>query len=190
MVIGRYSDRKGTFIQKIFSKIYFFLFRILSGSKMPTSTSPLRVMNRSFIDAYNKISDKVNFPQSLDEWIGYRHQYITINHNNRSRGKSTYTLVRKISLAFDGLLYLSDRPLKILFIIGFLTSFTSMIFMLTLIVNRVIFNNYVPGFTFLAVSIIFFSGIIIFSLGMLGLYIGKIFLEVKSRPEYIIRKIY
>lgn len=190
MVIGKYRQRKSPWKDKATSGIFFIVFRLLTGFNVPTNTSPMRVMNRRFIDAYNRLTERSRFPQGLDFWLGFRKQYVEIEHRARADKKSSYTLGKRLLLAYDGILYFSDRPLKALTIIGFTSACIGFGIGGMLIMAKLLGARFLPGYTSLVAIGLTTFGIQLTSMGVIGLYIGKIFKEVQNRPLYIIRKVY
>jgi dolichol-phosphate mannosyltransferase len=190
LVVGQYSVRNSPWINRLTAYIYFETFKFLTGLNVPQHTSPLRVMNRAFIGAYNNLTEKSRFPQGLDQWLGFRHKYIEIEHCDRVVGKSSYTFWSRMQLALTGILYFTDRPLKLIGYFGLLMAALGLLLGLGIVIQKLTGNSLLPGYASLAsISLVGF-GIQIGSLGLLGLYIGKIFREVQNRPLYIVREIY
>lgn len=190
LVIGQYAERKSPLRSKITSFIYFRVFRFLTGMDVPHNTSPMRVMSRRFIDAYNRLTEKSRFPQGLDIWLGFRQRYVPIAHRERADGKSSYTFMKRIRLAMDGILYFSDRPIKLMMGFGFITAVLGGVLSVGVIVAKIMGIQFLPGFAALAVLGLTTFGIQLTSLGLVGLYIGRIFRETQNRPLYLIREVY
>jgi glycosyltransferase involved in cell wall biosynthesis len=190
LVSGFYSYRRGPYLNKLTSQLFFLFFRAIVGLKFPENLSSMRIMNRDFIDAYNLLSEKFRFPQGTDSSLGFRQGFLKITHHNRIDRKSSYSHYKRLKMAVDGILYYSDKPLKFMAFSGFFISFCGFVFGIYLIVEKILGKNYLPGYVSLASIALLAFGIQILSMGILGLYISKIFNEVKNRPLYIIRKIY
>lgn len=190
MVIGRYKERKSPLKDKITSFLFFRLFKFLTDIDVPYDTSPMRVMNRRFIDAYNMLTEKSRFPQGLDQWLGFRQRYVEIEHRQRSDKKSSYTFKSRLKLAADGILYFSDKPIKIVMLIGFIIACIGFIAGAAILLARWLGLVSLPGYASLAALGLTTLGIQLTSMGLIGLYIGKIFKEVQNRPLYLVRKTY
>src|SRR3954469_24571276 len=119
LVAGQYSTRKSPLLNRFSAHLYFLLFRFFTGFDTPQNTSPLRAMSRGFVDAYNALTEKSRFPQGLDQWPGFRHPYVEIEHRDRPGKRSAYNFWSRLRLAVNGILYFSDRPLILVAFGGF-----------------------------------------------------------------------
>lgn len=190
LVVGQYSSRNSPFVDKITSYIFFAIFGFLTGYKIHSNTSPLRAMSRRYVDAYNRLTEKSRFPQGLDHWLGFKHQYVEIVHQKRADKRTSYTFFSRLRLAIDGVLYFSDRPLKFVALGGIALSFLGILLSIWIIAEKIFGDGLLPGYASLAsISLIAF-GVQLSCTGVLGLYIGKIFKEVQNRPLYLIRTIF
>ncbi len=190
MVVGQYVIRRSPVTSIVSSFLYFRVFRFLTGLNVPVNTSAMRVMNRRFIDAYNNLTEKSRFPQGLDLWLGFRQRYVEIEHRERSDRHSSYTFIKRFNLAIEGILYFSDRPIRILTFFGFFIASLGFILGMVLVLNKLMWNQLLPGYTSLIVLGLVTFGIQLTSLGLIGLYVGRIFREVQNRPLYLVRRIY
>lgn len=190
MVVGQYTERNSPWLNRLTAHLYFEAFRFLTGQNVLQRTSPMRVMNRTFIDAYNALTEKSRFPQGLDGWLGFRQRYIQIEHRPRAVGKSAYNVWSRTKLALTGILYFSDRPLKFIAYTGLFLAFIGFVLGGGVVAEKILGGSLLPGYASLAATALVGFGIQIAFLGILGLYIGRIFREVQGRPLYIIRKIY
>jgi glycosyltransferase involved in cell wall biosynthesis len=187
MVIGIYKERRHSALNKLTAYLYFRLFNIFTGLTVPQNTAPLRIMNRSYIDAYNTLQEKSRFPQGLDEWFGFKKKYLLIEHHKREDGKSSYNLFSRWALAIDGVLSFSDKPLKLILYAGAVAAIFGFIVSIALVSMRLVYNIYVPGYVSLITVILVCFGIQIMCIGITGLYIGRILRETQNRPLYVIR---
>lgn len=190
LVVGQYSERQSTLITRFTAYIYFSIFGFLTGISVPQNTSSLRVMSRRFIDAYNSIGERSPFPQGIDQWLGFNQTYVPIEHSARIDDKSSYTFRSRLKLAVDGILYFSDKPIRLVTTFGFCTSLVGLSMAGWIVFERMLGTNFLPGYASLLAAILFAFGFNIGFLGLIGLYVGKIFQEVKNRPQYLIREIY
>ena len=190
LVVGQYKVRNSSWTNRMTAFIYFEVFKFLTGLNVTQRTSPLRVMNRSFIGAYNELTEKSRFPQGLDQWLGFRHKYVEIDHRSRVDGKSSYNLRSRMVLALTGILYFTDRPLILVGYSGLWMAAIGILMGLFIIVEKLTGNYLLPGYASLASIALTGFGIQIGCIGLLGLYIGRVFREVQNRPLYIVREIY
>jgi glycosyltransferase involved in cell wall biosynthesis len=188
LVAGRYAARKSPLTNRISSYLYFLLFRFLTGFDTPRNTSPLRAMSRRFVDTYNALTEKSRFPQGLDQWLGFRQKYVEIEHRERADGRSSYNLWSRLRLAVNGILYFSDRPLKFVALAGLLLAFLGIALAAYFVTDRLLGADYLPGYASLASIGLIAFGVQLGCMGLVGLYIAKIFQEVQNRPLYIIRE--
>jgi len=190
LVVGFYDQRNSPWLDCITAKIYFQVFSFLSGIKIDKQTSAMRVMSRRFIDAYNSLTEKSRFPQGLDHWLGFNHSYVPVIHRSRKMGKSSYNFLSRISLAVTGILYFSDRPLKLIIYLGFCLAGLGTVLGLAIIAQKFFYNSIIPGYTSLAIIGLFGTGLQICCIGVIGIYLGKVFRETQNRPLYVISSIY
>lgn len=189
-VIGQYSNRKSPKINKLTSKLYFHVFKLLTGIDVPLNTSPLRVMSRRYINGYNLLKESHRFPQGLDGWLGFRCHYIPLTHYSRKDKASSYNFFSRTKLAINGILYFSDRPIKLVIYIGILCSLIGFVGGAKLVFDKLFNNNVIMGYTSIITVVLVAFGIQLSVTGLIGLYIGKVFTEVKGRPLYIIENEY
>ena len=186
LVVGKYRIRKSSLADRITAASYVFLFRLLTGFDAPQNTSPLRAMSRRFVDAYNALTEKSRFPQGLDQWLGFRHVYIEVEHRERADGRSSYTFWSRLRLAVNGILYFSDRPLQLVASTGFVAAALGVLLACYIATEKILGIDYLPGYASLASIALIAFGLQLGSIGLLGMYVGKIFNEVQNRPLYIV----
>jgi dolichol-phosphate mannosyltransferase len=170
--------------------MYYKFFNFVTGLTVPQRTAPIRVMNRRYIDAYNCLNEKNRFPQGLDEWFGFKKKYVIVQHFSRSAGKSSYNFFSRTALALDGILSFSDKPLRLILYSGILAAVVSFVVMIYLIIGRLLYNIFVPGYVSIISLILAGFGIQMACMGITGLYIGRILKETQDRPLYVMRKKY
>jgi dolichol-phosphate mannosyltransferase len=190
LAVGQYAERQSPFIDKLTSGAYFALFRFLSGIDVPRHTSPLRAMSRRFINAYNQLTEKSRFPQGLDYWLGFHHALVPIEHRERADKKSSYTFTKRLKLALEGALYFSERPIQLMTVFGFILSTVGVLLGGWLLITKMLGVSYLPGYVSLAAIGLGAFGVQLSCMGIVGLYVGKIFKESQNRPLYIIRETY
>ncbi|QTO24455.1 MULTISPECIES: glycosyltransferase family 2 protein [unclassified Bacteroides] len=190
VVYGIQEVRKGHIVERLGGALFYSIFNKISGIQMPKNVLTENLMNRKYIDSLLKLGDKSLFLAGMYQWVGFNQVPLIVTKGLRE-GKSTYTLKKRIALTFQAITSFSSYPLIVLLNVGFLITTLSFIWGIGFIIYRVFNPDIVLlGFTSLFVLILFSLGIIVFSLGVIGLYIDRIFTQTKNRPTYIIREIY
>ena len=188
MVYGRRKSRKGENLFKRWTAgLYYRLLNRLSEYPIPLDTGDFRLIDKKMIKAYKSLSERNKYNRGLFAWMGFKQVEFLYDRDARAAGETKYPLVRMTQLAIDGLLAFSRKPLTVALRIGLITMVVSLI--LALYVLFVYFSKnieVVPGWASLTLIVVFFSGVQLLTIGVLGLYLGRIFDEVKKRPEYII----
>ncbi len=143
---------------------------------------------RRAVEAVLSMREKLRYFPAMIRWVGFRSAAVDVEHADGSARRSSYTLRKLLRLALDVVLSFSEKPLRLVVKLGFTLSFLSILWALVLLLRAVIVRQSVPGWSSLIVSVWFLSGLIIFVLGVVGLYVGKVFEQVKHRPLYIVEK--
>lgn len=188
IVLGQRSLRKDTWLKKQLSKIFYKSLSYLSGINYDGSVANFGIYSRSVINVIVNLPEKNRFFPSMVKWAGFKSTSISIEHNCREEGQSSYDFKKRFDLALDIILSYSDKPLRLAIKLGVVFMALSLIFAIVIFVKWLLGDIEVLGYTSLILSIWFLSGIIILILGVTGLYIGKIFENVKDRPTYIIKE--
>ena len=186
MVIGLRAKRKDSNFKKLGSKLFYKLFTYFTGATIDNRMGNFGIYAQKVIRSISLFKEQNRSFGLFALWVGFRRIEIDIEHASRSTGKSSYTLRRLIRLAMDSIIAHSNKLLRLTIMLGFVISFSSIFYALILIVKYILFFTPVAGWTSLMVSLFLSTGMIIGSIGVVGLYIGKIFDELKGRPLYII----
>ena len=187
-VIAKRIDRQDHFLKRMSSKIFYFVFAYLTDVKQDSSIANFGIYNKKVINAVVSMEDQIKFFPTMVQWVGFNKFYLPVKHSEREDGKSSYSLNRLINLAVEAIISFSDKPLRLTIKLGFISIFLSFFVIIFYLILYLIGHIKVLGFTSLLLSFWFLSSIIIFILGVVGLYIGKIFDKVKCRPQYIVDK--
>lgn len=188
IVYARRVVRHDGFFKRISSKIFHSVFDWLSGIKTDSSISNFGVYNKIVIDEYNKMGEVARSFDSLIKYLGFNTAAVDVKHDSRGEGKSSYTLKKLLSLSFDVMISNTNKPLKMAIGFGFFMSFISFCLAVFNVIAKYVGNIGVEGYTSTVFSIWFVGGILLMMLGILGLYVGKIFDQVKQRPIFVIRE--
>lgn len=190
VVYGVQESRKGSFIERSIGGLFYSFFNSLTDTRIPENLLTERLMSRRYVDELIKMGDKNIFMAGMMQWVGYKQISISIKKGLRE-GQSTYTIGKRISLSMQAITSFSSYPLVMLFKIGVFISTISILTGFYFIVNKLIYPEVVlSGFTFLIVALLFSVGIIVSSIGILGIYIDKLFNQTKNRQTFIVRQIY
>ena len=189
IVLAARENRQDGFLKKNFSKFFYKVLSYLSGARYDHRVANFGIYSQKVIEAIIQFREPIRYFPGLIQYVGFKSIIINIEHGNRTLGKSTYNFSRLFKLAIDVVLSFSDKPLRIIIKLGLMVSllaFGYVGFSLWQWYNGFIL---VPGYTSLIASVWFLSGVLISTLGIIGLYLGKTFEAVKSRPIYIIGSI-
>jgi len=190
VVYGVQEKRKGSFIERTVGGLFYGFFNSLTDTRIPENLLTERIMSRRYVDELIKMGDKNIFMAGMMQWVGFKQIPITIKKGLRE-GESTYTLGKRISLSMQAITSFSSYPLIMLFKFGFFISTLSVITGAYFLIQKLIYPETVlSGFTFVIVVLLFSVGIIISSLGILGIYIDKLFNQTKNRQTFIVKNIY
>jgi dolichol-phosphate mannosyltransferase len=179
------SGESGPF--KLTSYLYYRLLNLLSDVKIPVDTGDFRLLDRVVIDALLDINESDRYYRGLVSWVGFPQIGVYYERDPRYTGKSNFSISKYIKFASDGILGFSTKPLVISMFSGLFITAISFLVAISMICYKIYEPSFsIPGWTSLFIGLLFFGGIQLMSIGILGLYIGKIFNEVKKRPLYII----
>jgi dolichol-phosphate mannosyltransferase len=188
IVFARRAQRQDTFFKRMSSKVFYGVFAYLSGIPQDNSIANFGIYSRKVIDTINTMREPMRAFAPMARWVGFNRTAIDVTHAERFAGESSYSWSKLFNLALDFAMAYSDKPLKLTIKLGISISILAVLYTLY---NIVLYNMGIitlTGYTSLIVSIWFLSGLIIFTLGIIGLYIGKMFEGIKNRPLYIIDK--
>ncbi len=189
VVYGVQNSRAGSAFQRFSGELFYRLFNALSEVKIPTNLATVRLMTGDYVRSLVRHREQELFLAGLFELTGYRQE--PYRFDRQVKGNSTYTLRRKLSLMVNAISSFSNKPLIAVFYIGTLTTLLSSLVAVGLVIHKVFFGgNLLTGWVSVMVSIWFLSGLVILCLGLIGIYLSRIFVEVKQRPYSIIKRIH
>ena len=190
VVYGIRKSRKGNKVMNLFYKLFYRIISSLSEIKLPTDVGEFGLMDRKVVDIIKELPEVNLYLRGLRAWCGFKQTGVEYIRQDREKGKSKFNLSRSLKLAFDGITSFSNKPLTLIFYSGIIFIFVSFILILYGIIQRIFFSQLVfSGWASLLVTVVFFGGIQLFSIGVLGEYLGRLFEESKKRPKYIISEI-
>lgn len=187
MVYGERQDRDGeTALKRGFARAFYRLFAQFGETNLHPGAGDFRLMDRKAVDAFRALGERARFSKGLYAWVGFSSIGVPFVVGDRVHGETKFSFRKLFGFAFDGFSSFSTVPLKIATWLGVVIAFISTLTAIYFAVRTLVHGTDLPGFPSLIVSIMFFSGIQLVSLGLIGEYIGRIFAEVKHRPLYLI----
>lgn len=187
-VIARRVGRTDGFFRRWVSKNFHAILGFLTGTKQDSSINHFGIYRKCVIDTINLITEHNRYFPTMVQWVGFKQCTVPVKHAERAEGETSYNFSRLFNLALDIILSYSDKPLRLMVATGGAVALLAVIFGSINIVLYFLNEIEVPGYASIIVSIWFFAGLIILMLGILGLYLGKVFEETKGRPIFITEK--
>lgn len=190
VIYAKRKSREGETKFKLFSaKMFYNILNDLSDVSIPKDTGDFRLADRKVVDVINSLPEHNKFFRGLFSWVGFKQAPIEYERKERFAGETKYPLNKMIKLAKDGIFSFSTKPLKFVTKLGIVSIFISILILIYSILSFIFdWNNLTAGWTSIMVTVTFFAGVQLISLGMISEYIGRIYDESKNRPSYIINK--
>ncbi|WP_027385059.1 glycosyltransferase family 2 protein [Epilithonimonas caeni] len=183
--IRRYSKNISFFKRKT-SDFFYHILSNLSDVDLEKGSSDFRLLDASVIDAIRKTGESDIFLRGLVKWVGFKQYSIDFVAADRFSGSSKYSLGKMMRFAFTGITAFSVKPLYLAAYLGFFFSFLSLLY-IPYVIYAFLSHTEISGWASILMTVVFFGGIQLIILGILGIYMGKIFKQIKDRPNYIIR---
>ena len=187
IVYARRACRKDGFMKRMSSKLYHGVFNWLSGLKSDSAIANFGIYKHCVIDEFNKMPERARSFPSLVQYLGFKDTAIDVEHASRAEGRSSYNLHKLLKLSFDVIVSNSNKPLRLAVGLGFGMAAVSFLLAVYNVIAKWVGIIRVPGYTTTLFSIWFVGGLILFVMGVIGLYLGKIFDQVKGRQLFIVR---
>ncbi|QNP29981.1 glycosyltransferase family 2 protein [Cylindrospermopsis curvispora] len=188
VVYGVQKVRKGSFFEKVTGNIFYSLFNLISSYPVPTNLITARLMSQRYVKALLEHREREIFLAGLWAITGF--EQVPLMVQKHYKGKSNYNFFRKLSIVINSVTSFSNKPLIFVFYLGSVISIISGTAAITLLIRRIFFNVLLAGWPSLIVSIWLLGGLTICCLGIIGIYLAKIFSETKQRPYTIVRSVY
>lgn len=187
VIYGKRIKRHGeTIFKKLTAKIFYRFLHSMTDVDIPVDTGDFRLMDKKVCDAMRSLTEKNRYVRGLVSWVGFKQTAVEYVREERFAGETKYPLKKMIKFASDGIISFSFKPLKLAQYLGFATSALSFIYLIIVIIQKLMGLTVAGWASILAVSL-FFNGIILLMLGIIGEYIGRIYDEAKGRPLYIVK---
>lgn len=170
-------------------KVFYWLLRRVSYLDIPLDSGDFSLMDRRVVDILGRMPERNRFVRGLRTWVGLRQTGFEYAREARYAGESKYSFAKLMRLAFDGLISYSFVPLRMVSNLGLLVSIVAIVYMAYLVVGRLFGDQTIQGWLSTVVIVLFLGGIQLLSLGIIGEYVGRIFDEVKQRPQYVVGEV-
>lgn len=176
------------YIRSLFARKFYKLINRISDTEIVDGARDFRMMTRQMVDAILSVTEYNRFSKGIFSWVGFNTHYLEYNNVERAAGKTSWSFWQLFKYSIDGIVAYSDAPLSIASLVGFSSFFLSLIFAFFIIIRTIIFNDPTSGWPSLVCVMLAIGGVQLFCLGILGKYLGKMFLETKKRPLFIIKE--
>jgi glycosyltransferase involved in cell wall biosynthesis len=187
VVYGTRSTRAGESGMKKFTSAAFYrVMERLSATPVPRDTGDFRLISRRALDALKKVRERQRFMKGLFAWVGFRQKSIVYERDPRFAGSTKFNYWRLWNFAIEGITSFSTAPLRLATYVGLLTAFAAFVFGVFVFVKAVFYGDVVRGYPTLLLVILFLGGVQLMALGMIGEYLGRLYMEAKQRPLYLI----
>jgi len=189
MVYGYQEARKGGVFERASGGFFYKTFNLLSDIKIPENIATERIMTRRYVDALLQLGDRNLFLGGMMSWTGFQQMGLPLQKKQRE-GRSSYTLFRRVSLMVNAVSSFSAQPLVWLFNIGVTITTFSFMYAFYLLVRKIFFDDALLGFTSVMALTTLSLGIMTTGLGVIGIYLSKVYNQVQNRPAYIVKDVY
>ena len=178
--------RKEPWVLRLCYYLFYRMMARLSDIQLPLDSGDFGLMSRRVIDQLRRMPEHHRYLRGMRSWVGFRQVGIEVERAKRHSGESKYSLMRLLKLALDGIFAFSIVPIRAAALIGASVMFISMLYVFYALYAKLFLHESPQGFTALIVAVTFLSGVVLFFLGVIGEYVGRIYEETKARPLYIV----
>ncbi|USS92935.1 glycosyltransferase family 2 protein [Fructilactobacillus ixorae] len=182
------TSRKQNPIRAFLSASFYKVIDSLSDVKIKPNVRDYRLMTRRYVKAVNELTEYNRFSKGIFSWVGFQTKYLEYQGRPRAAGETHWSMVQLIEYSIEGIVDFSDAPLRLATFVGGISCFLAMVGIIIVVIRALYFGDAVAGWPSLVSIMLLIGGIQLFCLGILGKYIGKIYLETKRRPQYIIEE--
>ncbi len=176
------------FVKKITSRLFYKIINFISDVDIPLGSADFRLLDRKVVVELRKFNENWLFIRGIVSWLGFKQTGIEYTVRNRQSGKSKYSFKKMASFALHGITSFSIIPLRVSIMLGLLISFLSFLYTIYALLDKFYFKTTVPGWTSILISVLFLGGMQLIFLGVIGEYLGKMFIETKNRPAYVVKE--
>ena len=188
VVYARRRVRKDTFFKRSTAFVFYRLLQKIASIEIPEDTGDFRLIDKKVVREMRRLREHSRFMRGLTSWVGFRQTAVFFDREDRRYGQTNYPFRKMLKFAIDAFASFSTVPLKLSSLLGFLTALGSLCGILYGLIRKIFFSDVVvSGWTFTIITIFFIGGIQLIVLGVMGEYIGRIYVETQNRPLYIVR---
>ena len=189
VVLARRAERSSdTMFKRGSARMFYRLLRMMSDVEIPENVGDFRLMDREVVNALHRLPERTRFMKGIFAWLGFRQTTIDFVRPARQEGSGKFGFRKLFQLAMEGIISFSIVPLRMWSYVGFMVAAAALLFMLYIVIDTLLFGRDTPGFATIATVLLFFNGLIMINLGIIGEYLARIFTEVKARPIYLVRE--
>ncbi len=182
------EERRESRLMSAFKSIFYKIINGISEVDFVNGASDFRLMKRNMINAILNFTEYHRFSKGIFSWVGFNTKYIPYKAEERESGESKWGFKKLMKYAFEGIVSFTTFPLKISAYVGFISALVSIVYLVIVVIQKLAFGINVPGYATIVVLVLLLGGLQLFSLGILGEYISKIYVQVKNRPIYVLRE--
>lgn len=187
VVATKRKNRKGEpVVKSLFSKLFYKMMKMFI--PIEKNVQDFRLMKKEVVDAIISLKEYNRFSKGIFTWVGFKIKYIEIENIERKAGKTKWSFRKLFNYAIEGITSFTTAPLKASTLMGFFISTIAIISTIIIILQTLIYGKDVPGYASIITAILFMGGVQLISIGILSEYISKMYIEIKKRPKYIIKK--
>lgn len=190
VVYAQRIKRKGeNLFKKVTASLFYRIFQFLTNTTIPLDAGDFRLMDRKVVDSLKTLKESNRFIRGLVSWVGFKQIAIKFERDQRFSGQTKYPLTKMIRFSLNAIVSFSDKPLKIATIIGLFSSFVGLIMIFWGLYSKFFLSkSTIKGWTSVFIAVLFLGGVQLFTLGIIGEYISRIYDESKGRPIYIVNE--
>ncbi len=189
VVYGKRIERKGeTFFKRFTSAVFYRLLKSLTDVDIPVDTGDFRLIDRKVCDALKGIKERNRYVRGIISWLGFKQTGVEFVREKRFAGETKYPLKKMLRFAFDAITSFSFKPLKLASYVGVTVSLGGFAYLMVVLYLKLFTNHTVTGWASVMAVSLFFNGVVLMMLGIIGEYIGRIYDEAKARPLYVVRE--
>ena len=189
VVYGVRENRKSdTLSKRMTAGLYYRTHNWLSADKIPEHAGDFRLLDRKVVEVIRQMPERNRFMKGLFAWAGFHQSAVYYQRDERAHGETKYNYWKLWTLAIDGITSASTVPLRVWSYLGGIVALGAMLFAVGIVIRTLIHGSEVPGYASLMVTLLFLGGLQLLSLGVLGEYVGRILIETKRRPLYVVRE--
>ncbi len=186
VVLARRQNRQFSWFKNLSAKVFYRVFRYVTDSRYDGEAGVFRILSRRAVEALRQLPEVDRFFPALVDWVGFPQSHIYVTHGKRFAGDTKYPFRKQVALAVNAMLSFSDKPIVVIVYFGLTVAVTSLLYAAYIVLRYLLGTIVVLGYASIFTAVSFFGGMTIATLGLVGLYVGRIFRQVKGRPVYIV----